>query len=153
MKTPWRFLRDLTSRGRSAPAPSSNDDIVDGSRDEDGALTALPNSEQLVPPIDNQAPKNADVGTQAKFAPLIQPSATEPATSYPRKKQKPQTRFDRGRVSSSGIVVPEANPPVVEQTDAERLDVEIASLRLALAEKLRAQNAQLQKMLDRYDRA
>jgi hypothetical protein len=123
------------------------------SPDEDEALAQPPDSEQVASLVDNPAPKNADAGTQAKSAPLIQPSAPEPATSHPRQERKPQRKFNRGGAPSSGSVVPEANPPVPEQTDAERFDAEIASLRLALAEKLRAQNSLLQKMLERYDRA
>jgi hypothetical protein len=152
MKTPWRFLRDLTSRGRSEPAPSSNGDTVDESPDKNRTPAALPASEQAILLIDDQAPKNAEARTPAKLAPLVQPSARQPVASNARQEQEPQTKTNRDQATSPPIAVPETNLSVVEQTDAQRLDAEITSLRLALAEKLREQNSQLRKMLDRYGR-
>ncbi|MBY3101175.1 hypothetical protein HFO69_26270 [Rhizobium laguerreae] len=84
-----------------------------------------------------------DAGTVARHA--LKPSQT--AEGATRK------RSTRGKKAAGGEAVPPPSPGVpAVSDDAIRLDEEIRLLRDQLARKLQLQNAQLKRMLERFER-
>lgn len=192
MKTPWRFLADLTSRrrpvkpeesstGRSADAEASegeaksapavpSDAAASGAHVSDDRPSAASNETESVhdagaasePPVDAeevQAPALAD----AKV-PLVEPDAAAVKTGTGAKPQRkpPAERGARAKKAQADVVaksvaaadrapVPPSRDPFFDELAS--LDEEIRALRSELAQKLHRQNAQLKKMLERFDRA
>ena len=89
------------------------------------------------------------------------PALSDDADTAARHAQKPsptgkgatQKRPRRGKTAATGEAVPPSSPGVpTVSDDAIRLDEEIRLLREQLARKLELQNAQLKRMLERYQR-
>lgn len=188
MKTPWRFLADLTSRrrpakpeesstGRSAHAEASESDAksapaapsdaaASGAHvSDDRPPAALSKTEPVhdagaasEPPVDAeevQAPALADAQ-----APHVEPVKTgtraKPQRKPPAKRQGSAKRTQADVVAKSVAAadhapVPPSRDPFFDEVAS--LDEEIRALRSELAQKLLRQNAQLKKMLERFDRA
>ncbi|MGK9055387.1 hypothetical protein [Neorhizobium petrolearium] len=89
------------------------------------------------------------------------PALSDDADTAAQHAQKPlptgkgatQKRPRRGKTAATGETVPPSSPGVpTVSDDAIRLDEEIRLLREQLARKLQLQNAQLKKMLERFQR-
>ncbi|OWV81746.1 hypothetical protein ATY77_00385 [Rhizobium sp. R634] len=188
MKTPWRFLADLTSRrrpakpeesstGRSADAEASeseaksapavpSDAAASGAHVSDDRSPAISSETESVhdagaasePPVDAaevQSPALADA--QAPLFGAVKTGAgAKPQRKPPAKRQGSPKRTQADVVAKSlaasdrAPVAPSRDPFF---DDVARLDEEIRALRSELAQKLHRQNAQLKKMLERFDRA
>ncbi|NTJ11626.1 hypothetical protein [Rhizobium lusitanum] len=188
MKSPWKFLAQLTSRGRAAQTPAAP-------IENDAETTAIESGAQQVPalplnsakasdrPDHDETPAVALDATPAVALPgdveevqvplrdeVSQPSAPAPALlpQNERSKQSPRAsqpkrsaRTKRTRVDVASTK--SANPTNKAQTarspspretlldEAVSLDEEITLLRRQLARKLDLQNAQLKKLLQRFD--
>jgi hypothetical protein len=205
MKTPWRFLRDLTSRKKLSspeaqlslpdtrsnrgdpeaeigPATPASDD--EGQAGVDVQITVPADLLQTEKPFDQSgkppvptlsapAPAPAPVDfpitaasppTEAKTrtgtAPSPSPDRTsESAPSQVRRKTEKRAKRIASTIVFEGAfkhkdgqpaeVTPQAVPEFFDEVAG--LDDEIRQLRVVLAAKLTLQNAQLRKMLERFD--
>lgn len=189
MRSPWRFLADLTARRKPqqpllpAPVPGSPADEANegrasvspaGSLDHaDTAVMAQPDeADQAAPPesattVDDKAPATA--ATVSDPEPLTL-ALGEPATeataeradeaTVPKAGKKRTKRIEQRHVerpSSSGLrpndvgeqPATSARPAFMDEV--LNLDVQITALKVALAQRLKQQNAQLRRMLERFE--
>ncbi|NLS07461.1 hypothetical protein HGP14_29745 [Rhizobium sp. P32RR-XVIII] len=185
MRSPWRFLADLTSRRKSqqpllpAPIPEAQTDEADderassvarvGSLDHpDTAEAAQPHeADHAAPPepvaaVDDKAPAaDARVSDPEPLTLAVDEPATEATskrgdeaivTNAGKKRAKRIQQRHVERPSSSGLRpddVGEQQPATSARPafldEVLTLDVEIADLRAALAQRLKQQNAQLRR--------
>ncbi|OWV72337.1 hypothetical protein ATY76_05760 [Rhizobium sp. R339] len=181
MKTPWRFLADLTSRrrpakpeenstGRSADAEASESEAKSAPAvPSDAAASGAHVSGDRSPTISSETESVYDAGA-ASEPPVDAEEVQSPA---PADRRPPHVEA----VKSGTGAKPQRKPPAKRQGSAKRtqadvvakspaassrdpffddvasLDEEIRALRSELAQKLHRQNAQLKKMLERFDRA
>lgn len=161
MKSPWNFLINFTRRSRRGDArearPASDDELATNSRDEAPSsvekdqVVAAPDLDSLRGPEDGGNEQEDDLGMiVAAVATAGEEKSRIPSPST--RKRAARRRVDRGGT---------AQPDTFELAPAQRggphdsareLDHEIRQLRLQLAQKLELQNAQLRKMLERFDR-
>jgi hypothetical protein len=201
MKTPWRFLRDLTSRKKlsspeaqlSLPDTGSNrgdpeSEIVPAPLASDGEEQARPDVQASVLADLPQADEPSDQPVKSPEPTLLAPApvdspiaaGSQPTDAKTRTGTAPSPSPDRNSESTpsqarrktekrdkrtaSSIVVEsafkhkdgqpvEAMPQAVPEffDEVAGLEDEISQLRVVLAGKLTLQNAQLRKMLERFD--
>jgi hypothetical protein len=197
MKTPWRFLRDLTSRKKlpppeaqfSLPAPASDSGdpkaevvppfvVSDGGQQPSpdvhtAVQTELPQADEHsgqlddAQQLDHLASAPVDLSDAVASPPMDaetedadpKPSPDRAGESAPsRARRKRAERIPSTNVVESAIahtegqsleIRPQAVPEFFDEVVG--LDDEIRQLRAALTEKLTLQNAQLRKMLERFD--
>jgi len=170
MKSPWKFLAQLTSRRRPAePRASSVERDEDRSvepvatttsnepeRDVDAArVVSVPvDAEEVRAPARHEAsPSNADAHALLLEGEISRRSARTPQPKRPGRAKRARTDM----VAQSPAVVNKdqnAQPSSPRETffdEVAGLDEEIRQLRLQLAQKLHLQNVQLKKMLARFD--
>jgi hypothetical protein len=178
MKSPWKFLARLASLGQAPagqerafeinpaepikPSPSTKPEVpatpplessdavpneiefnrLEEKRDAD--VGGLDLSEKTVPiPLGHEI---AEVSFRSQHA-----SATRLLPAKQRKKGKPRPINVVGLIASENASLDARLPPSTENDEIAILDEEIKQLRRQLTEKLLLQNAQLKKMLKRFD--
>jgi hypothetical protein len=168
MKSPWKFIGNLISRGRSAdPENGRNSDDADATARPDqvpqSTLRVPPAAKaSLEPPADDAALPADEAQTPERS---IQVRSNASATSKRNKAVKERAtrtkRVGRAKKTSADTVAQKvatpnnqagnaANRQDAFQTDVEDVDAEVRRLRRQLADALIVQNAQLKKMLERF---
>lgn len=182
MKSPWRFLADLTSRPKTQvsplvpPAPEKPAEDQAGDQDEAPALPvaiAEPTG-HLLGTTDSAA---ASPVTSSSVVDIVEPEvaierpdptpvAIAPANlgeveslSRPGKNRSKRIKPGSVQVVTQSRSKPSDGPravspppqPLTFLEEVVVLDEEIAALKAGLALKLKLQNAQLKKMLERFD--
>jgi hypothetical protein len=173
MKSPWKFLLDLTSRGRAVEPRESISEPVSESSDATLAGTDPPAVTQTTDAVTNAAaPEPSEVEnnvradrtnavhfeTASHSTNLVAEQAPEQADRPTRKSLGRQTRDKRSsasvavdpRVEYGSPSMHAPKRPISIEDDVSALDKDIRMLRRQLAEKLELQNAQLKKMLERF---
>ncbi|MBD9541348.1 hypothetical protein IB276_17995 [Ensifer sp. ENS04] len=175
MKSPWKFLRNLASRG-TATEPASAPDIEIRTPEEVPAAAV----EAPIATIDEAAAQTAVVANEpANDRPLDAPSIVEetvsgdapstgradqaqarvqesPSEDTPIKRPtRPKRSIARNVAPAARVEYGTANsqvpaPPLTFSEEVLALDEDIRQLRRQLTEKLSLQNAQLKKMLERF---
>jgi hypothetical protein len=163
MKSPWKFLVGLTGRHNrndllESPAvlPDDASSNVPGHETpstvpEFGSPAAGVESNAPIEPDGNASPRVDDVVAVADIASRV-------ARVKPEKNTKALRKKPAGRVQKPAHLAPREHtqtPPVLSHStlsNDQMLDDEIRQLRVQLAEKLTVQNAQLRRMLERFDR-
>ncbi|NKL23661.1 hypothetical protein [Rhizobium leguminosarum] len=163
MKMPWSFLK---RRRVEDPAPTEVDEAKETSDTEEKAASLVDRPSvapaslwYLVPEMEGEAASETTV-------PAVSVDDAQPTHSPGSRRRPSATHTQRGKaVASSRGGRPNASKAekqVAPPSDPESgaidgsvqsafvLDDEIKNLRRQLAEKLRLQNIQLKKMLDRY---
>jgi hypothetical protein len=201
MKSPWRFLADLTSRRKthSSPLvpPASDEPAVDQAGDEDGAQAlsarkaastdhslgttdvdaALPvTSSSVVRPtvesseVASHLPSERAVDIVEPEVAIERPDpalvAIAPANPGDMEALSTSSKIRSKRIKPGSVQVVTQSPfkssddpqpaslpaqPLTFLQEVAALDEDIAALKAALALKLKLQNAQLKKMLERFD--
>ncbi|MGG7539763.1 hypothetical protein [Rhizobium sp. Nf11,1] len=193
MKTPWKFLAELTSRRRAAKGPESSigHDTDPAALDHEAEQTPAPPStdvsasvdyneaapvEQVASPLTEKqgsgeamqasAPSvdGDDAWTPAPSEALHSDAALVPnETSIKARKGSPPSRRERTKelqasITARGAAAKHEGQSVSPSSardafidDVVSLDEDIKKLRSELARKLQLQNAQLKKMLKRFD--
>ncbi|MFK0276228.1 hypothetical protein ACIQUG_21310 [Ensifer sp. NPDC090286] len=170
MKSPWKFLLDLASRGRTAqpsePAPGIDTEHPAASSTAIDTAAA-PASAVQAKQIDTANGPGGEVFPAIETASddrrpdtaMNEVSAVEPVKPTRRKSFARQARGKKSsvdNVAASTKVEYEATksdvpvPPVTFADEVSALDEDIKQLRRQLADKLSLQNAQLKKMLERF---
>lgn len=181
MKSPWRFLVELASRGGATKEQESARETE--TPNSDGSSLPSGNSWTPTGPTSELPPPAADAPNEvneaaAKADPVLAdeneaPPATfvdephadghgddaERAPSSQPLPQKVQRRIRKTSARSARAVVPidgvDAGSSVAQprtfKEEVADLDDEVRMLRRQLAEKLRMQNEQLKKLLKRFD--
>lgn len=199
MKTPWKFLVELTSRrsaktqqgtiGRetdsrapdqdtaSTPALPSFSTQASGTPDHDEAVVSV----DTVPVASNeQESRNDAARTLERPANVEEPQAVEPGearhssaeldvlapkseTRAKLREKRLTKRRERAKSPEGNVVARDVAARSEDQSvqprssgngffdEAESLDEDIRKLRSELAQKLHLQNAQLKKMLERFE--
>ncbi|MFQ6185223.1 hypothetical protein ACLMJV_25155 [Sinorhizobium meliloti] len=187
MKSPWKFIAQLTSRRASAKAQdssTSNDTDPTALESEVEHASALLPSSKLVdqessasdkakggdsvaqvrrPPIDDAQP-HAPARREADNTVGEQPSLVRKNAVSTKSQTKARIkRRERGEKANAQVAaripVTATDHPRVQVPSSRDLffdevailDAEIKMLRSQLAQKLRLQNVQLKKMLERFD--
>ena len=163
MKSPWKFLAQLTSRRR--PAETRESSI---GHDAD---TAAGESQAQQTPTLPLNPTEASGGSGHDENRSVEPSATRTSHETEREvdaarevlvpaRPKRKGRAKRTRTDMVAQSTAVANKDQNAQSSSSReaffgevagLDEEIRQLRIQLAQKLHLQNVQLKKMLERFD--
>ena len=163
MKSPWKFLAQLTSWRRPAETRESSiehDADTAASESETQQTSALP----LNP---TEASGGSEQGENRSVERLATRTSHEterevdaaPVVSVPARTKKPG-RAKRTRTDMVAQSTAVANKDQNAQSSSSReaffgevagLDEEIRQLRIQLAQKLHLQNVQLKKMLERFD--
>ncbi|MBB4193040.1 hypothetical protein GGE45_001625 [Rhizobium aethiopicum] len=193
MKTPWKFLAELTSRRRWAKEHESSggNDTDPAALDHEAEQTPAPPSIEVSTfanrekvPVDQVAAASderedsrqvaqssappADGEEERKAEPRgsrhSDPGTDGPAEASVRSRRKPRlSSAERTKGSWVTVVAPSAAAPHEGQSmqsassrdaffdEVASLDEDIKKLRSELARKLERQNAQLKKMLKRFD--
>lgn len=182
MRSPWLFISDLANRRRQRLAAQSSDPTAaDGSDQlllpapsEDVAKNgdAESQSDHSAIPLDKALREETPLGAEASPSKLVGDSqkngkttSVSPGTSSAT--QTATVRKTKTRVARNAKPAPRHKPDValapasmldklpVEPTfhdDVRSVDDDIKRLRAELVDKLRLQNEQLKKMLERFDR-
>ena len=190
MKSPWKFLAQLTLRRRSAETPesslaidaearesgarqtsalSSNSTAVSGDLEEHPSVDIVPTTTlnetdgdldlpQALSPVDGvevHTPALHEVSGSGADAHVLEPENQQSKKSprAPRTKRAKRTRTD---VVSDSTAVAIGDQSAQSSCfrffdEVARLDEEIMQLRSQLTQKLHLQNAQLTKMLERFN--
>lgn len=177
MKSPWKFLVQLASRGRTTETPEGMDDNDTAKTNEaapaqDEILSARYPGDDIAPPLQDADDVADDVDAKAAAsdaveaasnsgpstsADLLRPDDRKLSTERALPSERLPVRQTRARETRrrSDAVVDAAEgasaPPVRFVDEVALLDEEINQLRRQLAAKLSLQNAQLRRMLERFD--
>jgi hypothetical protein len=172
MKSPWKFLVQLTSRGRPAEAREGSierDAETTAIESEAEQASALPlDSTEAVgrpdhddtPPVDLVATTRDEVRqSSAEVHALVRENATSkksprtPQTKRPARARKARADMDAASTVTARQDQSAKSPSPLKTffDDGVSLDEEIKQLRSQLAQKLHLQNMQLKKLLQRFD--
>jgi hypothetical protein len=161
MKSPWKFLVEITRRKHEQAEP----DAGLTAREETTISyepTAAPIEQKAAPAyeeLDLTGARGSDYEDDEHVDDLATLSAIA-ATAAGKKKKNPvstvgperaRKRRSQAATSESRDIGPDTVAPANPLYDARSLDDEILVLRVQLAEKLKVQNSQLRKMLARFD--
>ncbi|MCQ4632569.1 hypothetical protein GB927_021175 [Shinella sp. CPCC 100929] len=165
MKSPWKFIGNLISRGRPAGADNGQDaeHAEAQARAEPAQEDTLPVTEvPPEPPAEDVSPIRKPAEDEAR-APERSARARSKARTAPKRHEAVKevaTRRKRvGRAKKASIDTVDApdnqatSAPSTQdhfQTEVENVDADIQRLRRQLADVLVLQNAQLKKMLERF---
>jgi len=166
MKSPWKFLRDLASRGTAGEHAKSAPDIDTKKAEE----LPAPLVEAPIASIDDAAPSTDTVANETvtdhplEAPPIVeeQVGGNEPSRAGRAPSTQPKTAQRRARkTSAKPVAVVDAiepkeaavavRPPPSLSEQVAALDEEVRQLRRQLSEKLRLQNEQLERLLKRFD--
>lgn len=169
MKSPWKYLAQLTSFGRADKEPDSprETELQSPASEAAGPVAETPNetagdpgaayTDAAVVAVDGGEPALVmAVDRSGADDHASRPEPARPRQAIPTRKQR------RRKTSASAVAVADAieygdkgsgaaQPPMTFADEVAALDDEIRCLRRQLAEKLLLQNTQLKKMLERYD--
>lgn len=165
MRSPWKFLTDLRSRRNPAKSkagsgadhekPAIGDD--QGQREQPVVRPAVAETEtDAVARGSDETPSAREQAT-AKTAAEEQDLHTDASSSPVVRRRARASGAYHARALTSGVAgaAPEVRQGQSAQValfeDVSLLDAEIRHLRIELAGKLRMQNRQLRKMLERFD--
>lgn len=179
MKTPWRFLADLTSRRRPAkvqenstghdaepteseanPAPAVASDAAEApgatGRDTLDRPAASKEVEAVHDAGEAQTPDLDD--TNPSPVETDAPATTAKPQRKPPAKRQGSAKRTAADVAAKNTAAQERSAQASPSRDpffdeVASLDEDIRKLRSELAQKLHRQNAQLKKMLERFDRS
>ncbi|MGJ7041616.1 hypothetical protein J2Y63_004891 [Shinella sp. BE166] len=161
MKSPWKFIGNLISRGRPA-GPDNGQDAEPAhaeTRAEPTQEDTLPVTE--LPPAEDVSPIREPAEEEVR-APERSARARAKARTAPKRREAVEvsTRRKRvGRAKKASIDTADAPDNQAEsaantqdhfQTELEKVDADVQRLRRQLADVLVLQNAQLKKMLERF---
>ncbi|WP_439617265.1 hypothetical protein [Shinella sp.] len=164
MKSPWKFIGNLISRGRPADADNGQDaePAEAAARAEPAQQNTLPVTEvPPEPPAEDVSPIRKPAEEEAR-APERSARARAKARTAPKRHEvvEVSTRRKRvGRAKKASIDTADApdnqatsvaNTQDHFQTEVENVDADVQRLRRQLADVLVLQNAQLKKMLERF---
>lgn len=172
MKSPWKYLVELASLGRTAKQ-------LDGQREFETSTAEVPpatladDRSEASDPIGDAASAAADIPNEPEgtFEPgreeirAVGLETSNVAVDLPSAKQRLPSKRPRRAPSVAtrpqspaqvdvveyGMADPNAQPPLTLCAEIAALDDEIHQLRRQLSEKLRLQNKQLTKLLERFD--
>jgi hypothetical protein len=181
MKSPWKFLVQLTSRGRPAKTPAasiehdaeatavqsevqqtsilplSSTDIpneTDGHLDMTSVVSLPGDAEDVQLPVRDEISRS---NTEA-LALMRQNAISEKSPRISQTKRPAHAKRARATMDAKSVVTTSKDhsphTPLRPETvfdEAVSLDEEIKQLRNQLAQKLYLQNVQLKKMLQRFD--
>lgn len=167
MKSPWKFIGNLISRGRPADRDNGQDveSAEEAARAEPAQENTLPVTEvppelpaEDVSPIRKTEPaeeevrapeRSARARSKARTAPKRHEAVKEVAT---RRKRVGRAKKIATDTAGAPISQPEraANTEDRFHTEVENVDADVRRLRRQLADVLVLQNAQLKKMLERF---
>jgi hypothetical protein len=183
MKPPWKFFTQLISRresttpgqaiehdggpksieSKSQPAPAP--EATSGAEQDDQSPSSVPveTTAANASDVDTAAPASVTVQAEEQKAEAVE--EREPPRDKPsvKPRAKPSSLAGKGRTNrmAQSPVAARAEPvpqiPSVSENpffdEAASLDEDIRQLKDQLAQKLRLQNAQLRKMLERFERS
>jgi hypothetical protein len=159
MKSPWKFLVGITRRnptqGKADAALPSGDEA------------AASSEPTLAPPIEQKAGPTNEASDLTGFRGSDEPEhvddlatlAAIAAVAAEKKETSAASTFGRARSGKrSGLsvkresndIAPEPAQQLQPQDEPRALDDEIRQLRVQLARKLKRQNSQLRKLLERF---
>lgn len=149
MASPWKFLSRLVSpRGQKGPASSAK--LLDGGSLNPVEPPEADSSRPLDPADGSATPHGAPVKAVDHHQNTVK---TDGSKVDDASEAAPAKRKRRTRTVEPVVAALKASPDVVAASDDEiSLDDEIRTLRGQLVRKLRQQNAQLKKMLERFER-
>ncbi len=166
MKSPWKFLRDLASRGTAGEHAKSAPDIETRKSEE----LPAPIVETPIATIDEAVTSADTVANESANNRLLEPAPVveepigrnEPSRARRAPSTQPKTAQRRARkTSAKPVAVVDAiepkeaqvavRPPPTLSEQVAALDEEVRQLRRQLSEKLRMQNEQLERLLKRFD--
>ncbi|WP_143032986.1 hypothetical protein [Sinorhizobium sp. NFACC03] len=166
MKSPWKFLLDLASRGTATGQAKSAPGIETKKPEE----LPAPIVETPVAPLDEAVTSADTVANESannrllETAPVVEEpiGRNEPSRAGRAPSTQPKTVQRRARMTSAKPVAvvdaiePKEAPVAVRPTPSlseqvAALDEEVRQLRRQLSEKLRLQNEQLERLLKRFD--
>lgn len=180
MKSPWKFLVELASRGKAAEDPESASDARAAKQLRSPPFvvkqSVVPIGPTNVFEVTSDAATNEASGDAEKTETgAVETKGSEPTPTLPidtipaenrapfpsppgRRKPRPakKARDANDRIVVAGVAIEygEGNsrvqPQMLFHDEVVALDEEVKQLRRRLAEKLLLQNAQLKKMLERY---
>ncbi|MBD9626320.1 hypothetical protein IB279_25560 [Ensifer sp. ENS06] len=169
MKSPWKYLVQLASRGRTIKEPESPreleadkpaaevaEPIAEASNEGSGDLQTATTNTVVVAVAGSATPSTmidrSGAEDQALLTEQARPSQPMMAKGKARKRKTNTSEVavtDVVEYEGGGSGVPP--PPMTFFDEMTALDEEIRQLRYRLAEKLLLQNTQLKKMLERFD--
>jgi len=162
MKSPWKYLVQLASLGRTVKEPESPREIAieEPLGEVDEPIVEAPNEAAGNLDAATVGGERAPTTTVDRSSPDDRVALLEPAgpTRPPPTKRQRRSR----KTSASDVAVADAveygdsdssapQPPMTLADEMTTLDEDIRQLRRRLAEKLLLQNMQLKKMLERFD--
>ncbi|QND44623.1 hypothetical protein HB780_02210 (plasmid) [Rhizobium lusitanum] len=171
MKSPWKFLVQLTSRGRPAEAREGSIErdaettVIESEAEQTSVLplgltTAVDRPDyDDTPPVDLVATTRDEVRlSSADVHALVREKATgKKSPRIPQTKRPARARKARAHADAASTVTARQDQSAQSPSPREiffeetvSLDEEIKQLRSQLAQKLRLQNSQLKKMLERF---
>lgn len=162
MKSPWKYLVQLASFGRTVKEPESPHEIA--------TEEPIGDVDEPIVEASNEVAGNRDtatVGGERAPTTTVDRSSTDDRVALPEPagptRPPPAKKQRRSRkTSASDVAVADAveygdgdssapQPPMTFVDEMTALDEDIRQLRRRLAEKLLLQNIQLKKMLERFD--
>lgn len=170
MKSPWKYLAQLASLGRTVktsenapeietedPAGEVDDLVVEASNEEPSSLDARNIDTEIAAVDQNDGTLAAIVDRSPADAQGMLPEPAGPPQPPPTKRRRRSRKTSAGDVAVAEVVeygdrssgAPQ--PPMTFVDEMTALDEDVRQLRRRLAEKLRLQNTQLKKMLGRHD--
>lgn len=177
MKSPWKYLAGLASRGRTANTAESLPEAETLKQDEpslaaeEHATASLEPSDDVTSAAVDAPDKPADLAENVVDPiGIIEPASAAISADPPRDEDRalerapltqPKTVQRRARKTSARpVAVAKAiepkeepvavRPPLTLSEQVAFLDVEVRQLRRQLSEKLRLQNEQLERLLKRF---
>jgi hypothetical protein len=163
MKSPWKFLVGLTGR-HDEKGPLEPPAAL---REAAGSNLSEPETPSLVPVVDAPAAEIDritsveleadgfqqvdDMTAMAAIASSVASSKPEKHTEIPRKKRSRRAR-EQAQVAPRRNMQTSPDTPRRALSNEQVLDDDIRQLRIQLTEKLKLQNDQLRRMLERFDR-
>ncbi|WP_439629364.1 hypothetical protein [Shinella sp.] len=161
MKSPWKFIGNLISRGR--PADADNGQHAESAHAETRAEQAQEDTLPVIelPPAEDVSPIREPAEEEAR-APERSARARAKARTAPKRHEVVEVSTRRKRVGrAKKASIDTANAPDNQatsvantqdrfQTEVENVDADVQRLRRQLADVLVLQNAQLKKMLERF---
>lgn len=165
MKSPWKFIGNLISRGRPA-GPDDGQDVESAeaeARAEPAQENTLPVMEvPPEPPAEDVSPirepaeegarapeRSARFRAKARTAPKRHEAVKEVATRRKRVGRAEKLATETADAPDNQAISV-ANTQDHFQTEVEKVDADVRRLRRQLADVLVLQNAQLKKMLERF---
>lgn len=175
MKSPWKYLAELASLGRAAKQPeapreteastltgpmdlirAAEDREDDVSRPAAEAMSVRSSTFDNLPPNIAGVPLNREPATSSADPPGLDDHRTlpsQPASAKPQRRTRKTSAKNVVQANSAeyGEVNSSVAPSATFYEEVAASDEELKRMRRQLADKLRLQNKQLKKLLERFD--